>query len=124
MQATKVAPAPGALATSGSVDRELQFASLDEALAELAQLAGSGEPVSHTTWNWATTLTHCAQSIEYSMAGFPQAKPVLFQRTIGAAAYGVFAWRGRMSHDLTEPIPGAPSLDAEADSQAASASSW
>lgn len=103
--------APGALASTGNSDRELQFVSLDEALAELAQLAGSGEPVSHTTWNWAKTLTHCAQSIEFSMTGFPESKSALFQNTVGAAAYNVFAWRGRMTHDLAEPIPGAPALD-------------
>ncbi len=102
-----------------SLDRKLRFATLDEAAAELARLAQAAALESGTAWSWSKTLAHCAQSIEYSMAGFPQAKPVLFQRTIGAAAYGVFAWRGRMSHDLTEPIPGAPSLDAGADSQAA-----
>jgi hypothetical protein len=52
------------------------------------------------------------QSIEYSMTGFPQAKPQIFQRTVGALAFGIFAWRGRMTHDLAEPIAAAPSLDA------------
>jgi hypothetical protein len=60
-------------------------------------------------------MHHCAQSIEYSMSGFPQPKSKLFQHTIGAAAVGVFSWRGRMTHDLSEPIPGAPMLDAKAD---------
>ena len=113
--------APRALATAGSVDRELQFASLDEALTELAQLAGDGEPVSHTAWNWAKTLTHCAQSIEFSMTGFPEPKSPLFQNTVGAAAYKVFAWRGRMNHDLAEPIPGAAALDDASDIPAAEA---
>lgn len=113
--------APGVLATSGSVDRALQFVSLDEALAELAQLTVSGEPVSHTTWNWAKTLTHCAQSIEFSMSGFPESKSAVFQNTVGAAAYRVFAWRGRMTHDLAEPIPGAPALDDATDIKTAEA---
>lgn len=39
-------------------------------------------------------------------------KPLLFRRTVGPAAFQAFAWRGRMSHDLAEPIPGAPALDA------------
>ena len=101
--------------------RELQFATLDEGLNELTQLTQAGEPVSLTTWNWAQTLTHCAQSIEFSMAGFPQPKSALFQSTVGAAAYEVFAWRGRMTHDLAEPIPGAASLDGITDNAVAEA---
>jgi hypothetical protein len=67
-----------------------------------------------TAWNWQQTLEHCAQSIEYSLQGFPQMKSALFQTALGGPAFQVFAWRGRMSHDLAEPIPGAPALDAAA----------
>lgn len=101
--------------------RDLQLASLDAALTELNLLTQAGALDSSAVWTWAQTLTHCAQSIEYSMAGFPEARSALFQSTIGAAAYGVFAWRGRMSHDLVEPIPGAPSLDGVNDGVAAEA---
>ena len=104
---------------AGSDERDLKLATLDDALSELAALVQNGEPASSATWNWAQTLTHCAQSIEFSLAGFPQPKPELFQRTIGAAAYEVFAWRGRMTHDLAEPIPGAPSLEGVVDAAAA-----
>jgi hypothetical protein len=55
------------------------------------------------------------------MTGFPQAKSPLFQHTIGAAAFGAFSWRGRMTHDLAEQIPGAPSLDASIDAASAAA---
>ena len=96
-------------------DRQLQFASLGVAAEELAWLAQAKELVSGATWNWAQTLVHCAQSIEFSMAGFPRPKSELFQRTAGAAAFGVFSWRGRMTHDLADPIPGAPTLEAQAD---------
>lgn len=96
-------------------DRQLQFASLGAAEQELARLAQAGELASSAAWSWAQTLAHCAQSIEFSMSGFPQSKSALFQRTVGSAALGVFAWRGRMSHDLSEPIPGAPAVDAAAD---------
>lgn len=68
---------------------------------------------------WPATLTHCAQSIQFALSGYPQAKSELFQRTVGRAAYQVFAWRGQMSHDLSEPIPGAPALRPQADPQAA-----
>jgi len=96
-------------------DRQLRFASLAAASEELARLGEAKELVSSAVWGWGQTLVHCAQSIEFSMSGFPEAKSALFQHTIGAAAIGVFAWRGRMTHDLTEPIPGAPALYAGAD---------
>lgn len=95
-------------------DRQLRFSSLAAAGEELARLARAKELLSNATWGWAETLVHCAQSIEYSMSGFPQSKSTLFQHTIGSAAIGVFSWRGRMTHDLSEPIPGAPALDAKA----------
>lgn len=108
----------GALATTltgcgdaVSVNRELNFSTLDDAMRELDRLTQPVSLTKSTAWNWGQTLVHCAQSIEYSMTGFPQAKSKLFQRTVGAAAFEVFAWRGRMSHDLNEPIPGADSLD-------------
>ncbi|MES2974330.1 MAG: DUF1569 domain-containing protein [Pseudomonadota bacterium] len=99
-----------------SGDRQLQFASLTAASEELARLAQAKGLDSSAAWSWAQTLEHCAQSIEYSLSGFPQPRSPLFQRTAGSAAYGFFAWRGRMSHDLAEPIPGAPVLAASDDS--------
>lgn len=96
-------------------DRALVFGSLDEALAELARLTSPNALPPATAWSWAKTLDHCAQSIEFSMQGFPAMRSALFRRTVGAAAFGVFAGRGRMSHDLGEPIPGAPPLTADAD---------
>src|SRR5664279_147984 len=71
-------------------DRRLQFPSLAAAGEELARLAQAKELVSSAAWGWAETLVHCAQSIEYSMSGFPQSKSKLFQHTIGSAAIGVF----------------------------------
>jgi Protein of unknown function (DUF1569) len=100
---------------SSQNDRLLRFSSLGAAEEELARLTQAKELDSGTIWNWAQTLVHCAQSIEYSMAGYPESKSVIFQRTVGSAAFGVFSWRGRMSHDLVEPIPGAPSLQATAE---------
>lgn len=96
-------------------DRQLRFRSLAAAEEELGRLARAKELISSATWSWAQTLVHCAQSIEYSMSGFPEPKSKLFQHTIGSAAIGVFSWRGRMTHDRAQPIPGAPALDAEAD---------
>jgi hypothetical protein len=102
-----------------SVDRQLSFDSLADAEDELGRLAAAKSIVSGAAWTWPQTLEHCAQSIEYSMAGFPEPKSRLFQSTVGAAAFGVFSWRGRMTHDLAEPIPGAPALAAGAGPEAA-----
>ena len=97
-------------------DRQLVFATLHDAMREAERLNAASvhalEPA--TAWTWAQTLVHCAQSIEYSLQGFPLPKSALFQNTLGAAAFKVFTLRGRMSHNLAEPIPGAPALDAQA----------
>lgn len=103
-------PGPAQAATDGSA---LAFARLDDARSTLERLAqGPRRPPGPGSWNWPQTLQHLAQSIEFSMQGFPQSKPAWFQRTLGSAAFGFFRWRGRMTHGLTEPIPGAPDLDA------------
>jgi len=82
-----------------------------KAVEGLGSLAGAR----HTgAWTLAQMLEHAAQSIEYSLRGFPQPKGALFQATIGKAAFAVFEARGRMSHSLDEPIPGAPPIDAKA----------
>jgi hypothetical protein len=91
-------------------DRQLLFSSLKDAEEDLNKLAAANELVSGAAWTWAQTLEHCAQSIEYSVSGIPESKSKLFQNTVGSAAFGVFSWRGRMTHDLAEPIPGSPSL--------------
>ncbi len=93
-------------------DRQLVFTSFADAVSELDRLAAAPKLTTAAVWNWVQTLNHCAQSIEYSLSGFPQAKSAVFQRSVGALAIKAFSWRGRMSHDLAEPIPGAPVLDA------------
>jgi hypothetical protein len=84
--------------------------SLDDALQWLDKLEAA--PASHTTAHWplVAVLEHLAQSVEMSLHGFPQPRSAVFQRTAGAAAFAVFKWRGRMSHGLDQPIPGAPAL--------------
>lgn len=99
--------------------RDLRFAKLSEAQHELDRLASLADRTQTAIWTWPTTLTHCAQSIRFALSGYPQAKSELFQRTVGRAAYQVFAWRGQMHHDLSEPIPGAPALHPQADLQTA-----
>jgi hypothetical protein len=106
--------ATGYLLHRPSNDRQLVFATLAQALQEAVRLtAASARPLEPATaWSWSQTLEHCAQSIEFSLQGFPQPKSAWFQHTAGAAAFSVFAWRSRMTHNLAEPIPGAPALPA------------
>ena len=85
------------------------FASIDAALHTLAQL-NQQAPRMTGAWDLAHVLRHIAQSVEYSMAGFPALKPVWFRATLGAYAFALFNSRGSMSHDLREPIPGAPDI--------------
>ncbi len=68
--------------------------------------------VQGSTWTLPQVLQHLAQSIEFSVRGFPELRPAWFRSTLGSAAFTFFNARGQMSHSLTEPIPGAPVLDA------------
>jgi hypothetical protein len=61
-------------------------------------------------WSLAQVLMHCAQAIEYSMAGFPRPRSRLVQVTIGRAVKVRFLRRGAMIHNRQAPIPGAPRL--------------
>lgn len=84
--------------------------SLDDVLRWLDRLERATRVRSTNTWTMRAVLEHLAQSIEMSLDGFPAPKSALFQATAGSAAFAFFKWRGRMSHGLTEPIPGAPLL--------------
>ncbi len=67
------------------------------------------------SWDVARTFNHLAQSIEFSMAGFPQMKSPVFQNTVGQLAFSVFHARGKMTHNLEEAIPGESIQTANAD---------
>lgn len=102
-----------------AADRQLMFASLADALRQLDQVATATALNPAATWSWSKALLHCAQSIEYSLSGYPESRSALFQHTAGAIAFSYFKSRGRMSHNLLEAIPGAASLDANAASTVA-----
>ncbi|MES2317458.1 MAG: DUF1569 domain-containing protein [Pseudomonadota bacterium] len=100
--------------SDSTTDRKLVFATLADALRQL-DLAATATPLNPAaTWSWSKTLLHCAQSIEYSMSGYPESRSALFQNTAGSVAFSFFKSRGRMSHNLLEAIPGAASIDANA----------
>lgn len=84
------------------------------ALAQLDQLQ-QGPVQKAGSWNLFQVYTHLAQSVEYSMTGYPEAKSWLFQNTVGSLAFVVFAGKGSMNHALDEAIPGAPALAMEGD---------
>jgi hypothetical protein len=102
------------LLLSGCGAAELKnFPTLASAIDAVEGLASAAPPMrSSGTWDLAQTLHHLAQSVEYSMQGFPEMKSGFFRSTVGPAAFAVFEARGAMSHALDEPIPGAPALPA------------
>ena len=86
-----------------------RFASVGAALQALEQLKTTA-PRMTGAWDLPRVLHHAAQSVEFSIGGFPQPKPVWFRATIGSYAFALFNARGQMTHSLAEPIPGAPDL--------------
>ena len=86
-----------------------RFSSLDAALTTLAQLK-TGAPRLTGAWDLPQVLHHAAQSIEYSISGFPQPKPAWFRASVGSYAFALFNARGQMTHSLSEAIPGAPEI--------------
>lgn len=89
---------------------------LDAALAKI-DLLSKQKLRSSGAWNPHQIFSHCAQTIEYSMAGYPAPKSALFQDTAGKLAFAVFSTRRKMMHGLSEPIAGAPALDAGPDAE-------
>lgn len=72
-------------------------------------------PTTVGEWNLYEIFTHCAQSVEYSMLGFPEHKPEMFKKTIGKIAFKAFTAKGKMTHALNEVIPGAPAFSQDED---------
>ncbi|MBV8034110.1 DUF1569 domain-containing protein [Roseateles sp.] len=97
---------------AGCTGRLDTFATWKEAQQAVLELLFTPKVVHGSPWNLSQVLQHLAQSIEFSMQGFPVLKGAWFRSSIGSAAFAVFNARGAMSHDLAEPIPGAPPLDA------------
>lgn len=70
-------------------------------------------------WSVFRIFSHLAQSIEYSIIGYPEARPAWFRATLGPAAFFAFETVDAMRHGLDEPIPGAPALALEGDAATA-----
>jgi hypothetical protein len=86
-------------------------------LAELLGRLSAGTPgpevlAAGSEWTLSQTIQHCAQTIRYSVVGYPALRPWLFRATAGALAKRVFLRRGAMKHPLGAEIEGAPPLQA------------
>jgi hypothetical protein len=77
----------------------------DEVLAALPSFT-----VPDGGWTAGKALVHCAQSIEYSLTGFPKPRGWLVRAVVGPVVMRRFLGRGAMSHDLAAEIPGGASL--------------
>lgn len=93
-----------------TLDTKIRLTSLEEAKKEL-QKWENAKVESSTDWDFSQILNHAAQSIEYSMKGYPELRSPFFRYTVGKIAISVFLSRGFMSHGLNDPIPGAPELE-------------
>jgi Protein of unknown function (DUF1569) len=112
VQRRRLIVAGAALPLAGCSVGEVQtFPTIDAAVKAIESLAQGHR---HTgAWSLSQMLQHVAQSIDCSIDGYPQLRSALFRQAIGGVAFAAFQARGRMSHALDEPIPGAPALDAQ-----------
>src|SRR5262245_5520746 len=83
------------------------FTAVEDALRALER---SGSPRLEGGWSVSQMLVHCAQSIDYSLKGYPTARSVLVRKIFGPLVLRKFISQGAMSHDLDAAIPGAPAL--------------
>ena len=103
------------IAGEDSKMRDLQLINFNEVLIELKKVELAKSKILSGSWNLYQIINHCAQSIEYSMNGYPELKSVVFRKTIGKLAYSIFSFKNKMSHDTNAPVPGAPDLAKEGD---------
>lgn len=57
-------------------------------------------------WELSRTFQHLAQGVDFSIDGYPELKGEVFRKTVGKLAFNVFQARGKMKHNLSDPIPG------------------
>lgn len=85
---------------------------IDFALSNLNKLMKQN-PKTIGEWNLYQIFTHCAQSVEYSILGYPEHKPDIFKKSVGKTAFSLFSSKRKMTHSLDEAIPGAPKFSNE-----------
>jgi len=92
-----------------SIEKNNEPLTIDFALSKLEKLIAQS-PKTTGDWNLYQVFTHLAQSVEYSMTGYPEHKSELFKSTAGKTAFSLFSAKGKMTHALNEVIPSAPAL--------------
>lgn len=90
----------------------LKLLSLEDAKQELLRLKQS-KTVNTPNWDISEICLHCAQTINYSITGYPVMKSPFIRNTIGKIAYRKFKRQGFMSHSLTAHVPGGDQLEVE-----------
>ncbi|MEM7183207.1 MAG: DUF1569 domain-containing protein [Spirochaetota bacterium] len=90
--------------------RKVRLQSLEETLTALQPFAKDTKYKLAGNWSLNEVFEHCAQSVEYSMTGFPENRSVVIRQTIGKLVKSKFLGQGYMSHNLNDPILGAPAL--------------
>lgn len=95
---------------SGRFDavQDIKLTNSKAVLTELTKILTTSSISQNGNWSVAKTFLHCAQSIEYSMTGYPEMKSAIFRSTVGRLALYKFTSDGAMSHNLNDPIDGAP----------------
>jgi Protein of unknown function (DUF1569) len=91
-------------------ENEIRLSNFDEALAVLERLVEARKIEQRGDWPLAKVLCHAAHSIDYSMTGYPRAKPAIFRATVGRLALRKFLRDGYMRHGRASAIPGEPAI--------------
>lgn len=100
----------GAVTGCAQSGRRLKFSSINDILKELALIEANLSTVEmQQEWSLYKVLNHVAQSMEYSMTGYPQVDPPA-QQAVAKIAFEGFKTQGYMTHDLAAPVPGAPEI--------------
>jgi hypothetical protein len=81
--------------------------SLDDILTTLDSRRPSGAPAE------GAVLSHCAESIECSLAGYPKLKPAWLRATVGRLVKRRFLARQAMKHDTAAGLPGLPPISGD-----------
>lgn len=93
--------------------QRVRFTSFEEVLGDLEARRAQLTPAA------ARAIAHCAQSIEYSLRGYPRLRSPIFRATVGRFAKWHFLRKGYVEHDTAAEIPGAPAPAEEPDVDAA-----
>ena len=103
----------GSLTACANPGRQLQLSTVNEVLQELALIEVNEESVvMNQPWSLYKVVNHLAQSMEYSMTGYPELDPPA-QQAVAKLAFETFKAQGYMTHALDAPVPGAPEIPAD-----------